>query len=51
MIPIKEEQLMEWKKYYRIITHKLDGGSIPYIPRKENTHPLDALYDHLWTGR
>ncbi len=51
MIPIKEEQLMEWKKYYRIITHKLDGDSIPYIPRKENTHPLDALYDHLWTGR
>ena len=51
MIKITDEQLIEWKRYYQVITHKLDGDNIPYISGKEDTHPLDVLYDHLWRGR
>ena len=50
-VKITDEQLIEWKRYYQVITHKLDGDNIPYISGKEDTHPLDVLYDHLWRGR
>lgn len=45
MIPIVSDDLSFWKKNYAILTHKLDGNSIPNISGYENIHPLDVLYN------
>lgn len=45
MIPIESDNLSFWKKNYAILTHKLDGDSIPGISGYENIHPLDVLYN------
>ena len=45
MLPIVSDDLSFWKKNYAILTHKLDGNSIPNISGYENIHPLDVLYN------
>ena len=45
MVSITANELKMWKNKYAILTHKLDGDSIPCINGYENIHPLDVLYN------
>lgn len=45
MIFVTSDELELWKRNYEILTHKLDGDSIPFIRGYENIHPLDVLYN------
>lgn len=45
MIPVEAKELMDWKRNYAILTHKIDGDCISNITGYENIHPLDVLYN------
>ena len=45
MVSLEENELKSWERFYKILTHKLDGEDIPYINGYENIFPLDVLYN------
>ena len=45
MILLTPDELELWKRNYAILTHRLDGDSIPNIKGYEDVHPLDVLYN------
>ena len=45
MISLSDKEFEQWKRSYAILTHKLDGDSIPSISGYEDVHPLDVLYN------
>lgn len=45
MVSLEENELKNWKRFYQILTHKLDGEDIPYINGYENIFSLDVLYN------
>lgn len=44
LISINDNDLTVWKNKYNILTHKIDGDTIPNVSGYESTHPLDVLY-------
>lgn len=51
MFSISSNNLNSWKKLYSILTHKIDGDSIPYITGYEDIYPLDVLYNVMMTEK
>lgn len=45
MISLASDELELWKRYYAILTHRLDGDSILNINGYEDIYPLDVLYN------
>lgn len=44
MIELTDEDLNKFKRTYRVLTHKIDGDTIPLINGYEDIHALDVLY-------
>ena len=45
MIFLSPDALELWKRNYAVLTHRLDGDSIPHIKGYEDVYPLDVLYN------
>lgn len=45
MISLSPDALELWKRNYAVLTHRLDGDSIPHIKGYEDVYPLDVLYN------
>lgn len=45
MVLLEENELKNWKKFYQILIHQLDGEDIPYISGYEDIFSLDVLYN------